>query len=51
MPKRTLAVLAVAAFGALALPFGLPTIAHATGPAYNDLVFAPLPARSSRVPA
>jgi hypothetical protein len=43
MPKRTLAVLAVAAFGALALPFGLPTIAHATGPAYNDLVFAPLP--------
>src|ERR1035437_8004207 len=43
MPKRTLAVLAVAAFGALAVPFGLPTIAHATGPTYNNLVFEPLP--------
>ena len=43
MPKRTLAVLAMAAFGALALPFGLPTIAHATGPAYDSLNIRPLP--------
>jgi hypothetical protein len=43
MPKRTLAVLAAAAFGALALPFGLPTIAHATGPAYDSLNVRPLP--------
>src|SRR5580658_8340731 len=43
MPKRTLAVFAAAAFGALALPFGLPTIAHATGPSYTTLVLSPLP--------
>ena len=43
MPKRTLAVLAVAAFGALALPFGLPTIARAVGPTYDTLNIRPLP--------
>jgi hypothetical protein len=43
MPKRTLAVIAAAAFGALALPFGLPTIAHATGPTYNGILISPLP--------
>jgi hypothetical protein len=43
MPKRTLAVLAAAAFGAIALPFGLPTIAHAVGPTYTSVVMAPLP--------
>src|SRR5580658_1027192 len=43
MPKRTLAVFAAAAFGALALPFGLPTIAHATGPSYNSISIKPLP--------
>src|SRR5580692_8931942 len=31
MPRRTLAVLGVAAFGALALPFGLPQTAQASG--------------------
>jgi hypothetical protein len=43
MPKRTLAILAAVAFGALALPFGLPTIAHATGPTYASLSIKPLP--------
>jgi len=43
MPKRTLAILAAAAFGALALPFGLPTIAAASGPTYTNLVLSPLP--------
>ena len=32
MPKRTLAVLGVAAFAGLALPFGLPQMAQAAGP-------------------
>ena len=45
MPKRTLAVLAVAAFGALALPFGLPTIAHAvsTSAPISSITLSPLP--------
>jgi hypothetical protein len=43
MPKRTLAILAAAAFGALAVPFGLPTIAAAAGATYTNLVLSPLP--------
>ncbi len=43
MPKRTLVVLAMAAFGAMALPFGLPTIAHASGTAYDSIAIKPLP--------
>ena len=43
MPKRTLAVLAVVAFGALAVPFGLPTIAQAVGPTYTSISIKPLP--------
>ncbi len=43
MPKRTLVVLAMAAFGALALPFGLPTIAKASGTPYDTISIKPLP--------
>jgi hypothetical protein len=43
MPKRTLAVLAVAAFGALAVPIGLPRSAAAAGPAYSSIAIKPLP--------
>jgi hypothetical protein len=42
MPKRTLAVLVAAAFGALALPFGMPSIAHAAG-TYTSISIKPLP--------
>jgi hypothetical protein len=44
MPKRTLAVLAAGAFAALALPFGLPTVTHAsTTAAFSSITIAPLP--------
>jgi hypothetical protein len=42
MPKRTLAVLGVAAFAALALPFGLPPVAHAAG-TYTSIGIIPFP--------
>src|ERR1035438_9805329 len=43
MPKRTLGVLGVAAFAGLALPFGMPQSAAATGPAYNSIFIKPVP--------
>ena len=45
MPKRTLVVLAMAAFGAMALPFGLPTIATAAPlvVGYNTINIPPQP--------
>jgi hypothetical protein len=44
MPKRSLAVLAVGAFAAVVLPFGLPTVTHAsTTAAFSSITIAPLP--------
>jgi len=45
MPKRTLAVLAVAAFSALALPFGLPSVVHASSSLapIASITLSPLP--------
>lgn len=42
MPKRTLAVLGVAAFAGLAVPFGLPQVAHAAG-TYTQIAMMPFP--------
>jgi hypothetical protein len=43
MPKRTLAILAAAAFGALALPFGLPTIAAQASGTIASISLMPFP--------
>lgn len=45
MPKRTLAVLGVAAFAALAVPFGLPTVTHASTStaSFASITLSPLP--------
>jgi hypothetical protein len=45
MPKRTLAVLGVAAFAGLALPFGLPSVAHASPSVASiaSITLSPLP--------
>ena len=44
MPKRTFAVLAVGAFAAVAIPFGLPTVTHASSSAaFASLTISPLP--------
>lgn len=45
MPKRTLGVLGVVAFAALALPFGMPTMTHASSSvaAYDSISVKPLP--------
>src|ERR1700722_12684334 len=45
MPKRTLGVLGVVAFAALALPFGMPTVTHASSSvgAYDSISIKPLP--------
>ncbi len=37
MPKRTLAVLGMAAFAGLALPFGVPQVAQATFDRFDQL--------------
>jgi hypothetical protein len=42
MPKRTLAVLGVAAFAGLAVPFGLPQAVHASG-TYTSISIMPFP--------